>query len=278
MRRLLLGLLTLAAVGAATESAFAASGNAYDNRQTHNEVCATPRNPTAVPLRYADGAPETTLDAAALRYTSGSTRSRGTTSAKCKRGQLHLDVKDALSSPAGPLYLFRGGNGVTMPSGAVSYGHVSANDLRNPPRVNRAARGANGRKPGSCAGKSWRVVPQDIGDPGQDQRKPGGPSWSSYGDPGKAYGRPGSYQYVLWSWLDQSGGGMVRALVRPDQVVQECAQVPRARQPIYRGSAVVGEAYAVYVRFSTGPATVWGWIPYKWRYTGQPFHVMVTGP
>ncbi|MFL5886878.1 MAG: hypothetical protein ACJ77M_17550, partial [Thermoleophilaceae bacterium] len=201
--------LALPATAAATDPAsrFDAPG------QRHADACVGLAT-GAAPLRFADDAPTGfSLTGDLLQYDLGS----------CPDGTATLDLHEVIPSAAGPLVFHRGGSGY-LDRGNVKYGELAAGDLAQPLPPAVPSSGGRGAACTLAAEPPYQVDVRAI--TSRMHYKPGGgASYAPYGDPAAAQGEnDGSvhYTYLLWSWIDVAGGGTVRTLLEPGQVVRAC--------------------------------------------------------
>ena len=102
----------------------------------------------------------------------------------------------------------------------------------------------------------------------------GGSRYSKYGDAGPTQGdRSERFAYLCWSWLRTGdrhdhgerqfivrGGGAIRALLRPGQVVGRC-DVESISSPAWnRAGEEVGRVVAIYARVRFGDVDLFGWM------------------
>jgi hypothetical protein len=95
-----------------------------------------------------------------------------------------------------------------------------------------------------------------------------GSSFEHYGDPGADQGNRTdiSYTYLLWSFVNVRGGGIVRTLLAPNQVVRACDVEPIVMQAWDRDGNVNGQVTARYVRALAGTCRVYGWMVWSHSY------------
>ncbi|MFL5885177.1 MAG: hypothetical protein ACJ77M_08920, partial [Thermoleophilaceae bacterium] len=160
----------------------------------------------------------------------------------------------------------RGGSGY-LDRGNVKYGELAAGDLAQPLPPAVPSSGGRGAPCTLAAEPPYQVDVRAI--TSRMHYKPaGGASYAPYGDPAAAQGEnDGSvhYTYLLWSWIDVAGGGTVRTLLEPGQVVRAC-DVASITSPSYGSDdAVNGEVTARYVRTLAGSCPVYGWM--VWSHT-----------
>src|SRR3954452_3525659 len=210
------------------------------------------------PVLYADGEP-VGRGYSVPRSPRWNPRTTVHSSCAHQPGAVRIDLTETLVLQDGSgLYFHKGGQGYDPPS--VPYGYLDAGALRSPPpaavfsQAELDARGAEPRgRDGHGAGRengpgvaSSRVGPRPIGladpehaclykDPSHYRGQTlSGARYSKYGDAGGGQGAGDrSFAYLCWSWLRQSGtsgdprlevsgGGAVRTLLKPGQLVHRC--------------------------------------------------------
>jgi hypothetical protein len=212
------------------------------------------------PLRFGDGTPTG----------FGIDDQRVFDDQRCPDGTVRLDLHELIPYGASDTLAFhRGGNGYADDQN-VKYGELATSELADAlpaPVLSRGGRGAPcGLAPGLPA---YRVDvtpipremhykrPQDL--PGGSNN---GSSFLHYGDPGADQGSRHDihYTYLLWSFLNVRGGGIVRTLLAPDQVVRLCDVDPLVMDSWDTTGAVNGQVTARYVRTLAGSCPVYGWM------------------
>jgi hypothetical protein len=235
--------------------------------QRHADVYVPP-TADPVALRYPDGEPTGfALAASQLAYRDG----RG------EDGSLRLDYHERLSSPAGELVFARGGNGF-VDAQNVKYGHVAVADLAADPGAPVPSGGGRGQavKPdGSLGAHVVRVrsIPAHLHYKRPQDTRSGtnaGARWLHYGDPGADQGdrHDVHYSYLVWSFLDARGGGMVRALLREGQIVWPCAVAPIELAAYDAIGAVNGAVTGRYVAAEVADTSLYGWMAWSHRAAG----------
>jgi hypothetical protein len=232
--------------------------------QRHADVYVAPAS-AEVALRYPDGEPTGfALDAGQLAYRDG----RG------QDGCVRLDYHERVASPAGDLAFHRGGNGF-VDAQNVKYGHVAVADLAADPGRPVPSGGGRGGAVKPAGDGEWvvrvRSIPPDLHYKRPQDTRMGtnaGAKWLHYGDPAADQGDRHDihYSYLLWSFLDARGGGMVRALLREGQVVRPCDVRP-LELPTYDGNgdvngSVTGRYVAVVV---AEDVELYGWMVWSHR-------------
>jgi len=232
--------------------------------QRHADVYVPPAR-DEIDLRFADGTPTGfTLSADRLAYRDG----RG------QDGCVRLDFHERVGSDAGDLAFARGGNGF-VDAQNVKYGHVAVADLAADPGRPSSSGGGRGdeAKVDERAG-SYVVVVESI-PPALHYKRPqdtrmgsnAGAKWLHYGDPGSDQGdrHDVHYSYLLWSFLNARGGGMVRALLAEGQAVWPCAVDP-LELPAYDGDGRVnGSVTGRYVATEVAGGWLYGWMAWSHR-------------
>ena len=252
--------LAVAAIAGSTAAAGATEPAERFNApgQRHVNVCVRIALPLA-PLRYADATPTGfTLD-----------DERTFSDRRCPAGTVRIDHHEQIPSSAGPLVFHRGGNGY-RDAGNVKYGELATDEIATPlpaPVLSRGGRGA----PCEVAADdpAWRVEvrsipeemhykrPQDVAS-GSNR----GASFEHYGDPAADQGdrRDVHYSYLLWSFVNVRGGGIVRTLLEPDRLVRLCDVAPVTMSSWDRAGAVNGQVTARYVKTMAGSCPLYGWM------------------
>jgi hypothetical protein len=197
------------------------------------------------------------------------------------------------------LYFHKGGQGyrpATVPYGHIRADALAAPPPAHFTKPHLDAYGADpGNNPPPGPGRAhpqtvavYEVVPRPIGPeaPATDAwlyKNPlhyppsaalGGARYSKYGDAGPTQGGRGEhFAYLCWSWLrtgarddrgeqrdEVSGGGAIRALLRPGQVVHRC-DVRSISSPAWdRQGNEVGRVVAIYARARFGDVDLFGWM------------------
>ena len=247
---------------------FAPNRNA--DGQRHADVYVAPAQ-DEIDLRYPDGSPTGFgLSASQLVYRDG----RG------QDGCVRLDFHERLGSEAGDLAFARGGNGF-VDAQNVKYGHVAIADLADDPGSPYPSGGGRGEAAKVDEGEDAyavvvRSIPPDLHYKRPQDTRMGtnaGAKWLHYGDPGADQGDRHDihYAYLLWSFLDARGGGMVRALLRDGQVVWPCAVDPRELPAYDAEGNVNGAVTGRYVAIEAAGGWLYGWMAWSHRWgDGEP--------
>jgi hypothetical protein len=264
--------LVLPATAGATEPA-----STYDaDGQRHADACVPPLSPAAQ-LRYLDGTPTGFAIPDPLSFTDGS----------CPSGDLRIDLHEIVDSPLGPLVFARGGNGYTDDQNA-KYGQVRLADLAADPGAPTPSGDGRGEACQALTGATYEEQVASI--PAEMHYKPpaaggsnSGSSFLHYGDPGADQGDRHDihYSYLLWSFLDAHGGGHVRALLAPGQLVQPCDVDPILMDSWDGAGNVNGTVLARYVRTEEGGTPLYGWMVWEHRSGDDPVvahQALVSGP
>jgi hypothetical protein len=256
-RAVALALLTLAlgAVPArATEpaSVFNAPG------QMHANACVHLAGSSA-PLRFADTEPTGFDVTNAFSFDPG----------QCPDGTVRLDLHEAFPSALGALLFHRGGNGYTD-DGNVKYGELAATDITGPLPAPVPSSGGRGAPCPLADEPPYEVDVRSI--TGRMRYKPPpntGSGFSHYGDPGSDQGDRDDvhYTYLLWSFVDVAGGGHVRILLRPGQIIRACDVAPVTMSSWDADGNVNGQVTARYVETLAGSCPVYGWTVWSHTYT-----------
>jgi hypothetical protein len=268
-------------LAAATQAALAAPAGAAQPAelfnapgQAHNVVCVhLAASPT--PLRFAD--------ASATGFGLANEQLAFDEDGRCPAGTARLDLHEAIPSPSGPLVFHRGGNGYADEPN-TKYGELAAPELADPlpePVPSAGGRGAPcaALAPGEPAfGVDVESIPEEMHYKRPQDLPNGlnrGSSFEHYGDPGADQGdrQDIHYSYLLWSFLDVGGGGIVRTLLAPDRVVRPCDVAPVVMDSWDRDGNVNGQVTARYVRTLGGTCPLYGWM--IWSHTYAPD---ATGP
>jgi hypothetical protein len=130
---------------------------------------------------------------------------------------------------------------------------------------------------------AYEVHPRRVGPPGDlpwlykdpnhyPDQSLSGARYDKYGDAGGTQGgRDQHFAYLCWSWLRQDGmdgdprfevggGGAVRTLLRPGQIVHRC-DVKSITNPAWnRDGDVVGRVTAIYVQVPMAGIDLYGWM------------------
>jgi hypothetical protein len=265
MAGLAAALATLALALPATAAATAPASRYDAPGQRHAPFCARLAAPR-VPLRFGDGTPTgfSLSDHLAMR------------AGVCPPGTVRLDLHEIIPSPSGPLVLHVGGHGYQHP-GSVKSGELAASDIAGGlPDPSPAGRG-RGAECRLAAEPPYRVSvtsiphamhykrPQDVASGSNS-----GTSFMHYGDPGadQGGGLRIDYTYLLWSFVDVHGGGMVRTLLAPGQLVWACDVQPITVPSWNRHGEVNGSVTARYVRVLAGTSPLYGWMVWSHTYGG----------
>jgi hypothetical protein len=274
-------------------------------RKQEQCVQLDPALPADPPVRYPDGSPVGSRYYVP-REPGWKTRSTAHGNCRDQPGSVRIDLTEALAGDSGPpsYFFHKGGQGYEP--AWIPYGHLDAGVLASPPqpvftKAEIDVDGADpGRNPRPGAGrahpvevKTYRIVALPIGPDGVDawlykdpaHYPPGtnlrGARYSKYGDAGPSQGEDGDkhFVYLCWSWMRQdglsgdqdlevAGGGAVRALLAPGQIVHRC-DVESITAPAWnRDGDVVGRVTAIYVRAPVGDNDLYGWIPHSHQPAG----------
>jgi hypothetical protein len=272
---LLLVLLALPAAARAAEPA----GRYNANGQLHALVCVPLAGPSA-PLRYTDGSETGFQISNQQAFNDG----------RCPSNTVRLDYHEAFPLDVGSLVFHRGGNGYVDEQN-VKYGQILTSDLGvslPEPVPSGGGRGAPCAR--LAAEPAYRVdvrtIPAEMHYKHPSELPSGsnrGSSFEHYGDPGADQGDRTDihYTYLLWSFLNVRGGGIVRTLLKPDQVIRACDVEPVTMPSWDREGNVNGSVTARYVRALAGTCPLHGWTVWSHTYApeGVPVaHTAVDGP
>jgi hypothetical protein len=78
------------------------------------------------------------------------------------------------------------------------------------------------------------------------------------------------YTYLVWSWVNVSGGGVVRTLLRPGQRFHRCNVYSIKEDAIDDQGNVNGWVQAVYGKTLYGENWIYGWTVYAHQAAGDP--------
>jgi hypothetical protein len=235
--------------------------------QRHADVYVLPAR-EEIDLRFPDGTPTGfALQASQLAY-------------RDRRGQdgcVRLDFHERLATDTGDLAFARGGNGFVDAQNA-KYGHVAIADLAADPGSPSPSGGGRGgaadvdQREGPYAVRVHSIPPDLHYKRPQDTRSGNnaGAKWLHYGDPAADQGdrHDVHYSYLLWSFLDARGGGMVRALLAEGQVVWPCTVDPVELPAWDRAGARNGSVTGRYVATEVTGAWLYGWMAWSHRSDG----------
>lgn len=172
-------------------------------------------------------------------------------------------------------------------------GHVHVADLAERPDVDVAKRAGNGKPCAVLAGqngekKSYWVTPRPI----EGTLRYRGPSTGEnitfkwYGTPGESEGLT-DYTYLSWSWIDKTGGGIVRAIVREGDTFYPCNvkritshALPQSECDADGKTCSDGWVKAMYGMVYQDGHHYHGWLVHSHRFEDQPVvhHVAQKNP
>ena len=256
-------LVAFPAAASATQSASVYNANG----QKHVLACV-PLGVSPSALRFGDGA------ATGFSVTSGLTFNDG----RCAPNTVRLDLHEAFPSPGGPLVFHRGGNGYSDEPN-TKYGHLLVTEIAGAlPEIvpSGGGRGApcarlTGEPPHQALVRSIPAAmhykhPSELAN-GSNK----GSSFEHYGDPGADQGdhREIHYTYLLWSFVNVRGGGIVRMLLAPGQMVRPCDVDPVTMPSWDRAGNVNGTVTARYVEARAGTCRVHGWMVWSHDHAGD---------
>ncbi|MEA2445236.1 MAG: hypothetical protein QOJ12_2528, partial [Thermoleophilales bacterium] len=265
----LLACATSASAATAPAGLFDAPG------QSHAIQCANLRS-SPKPLRFSDATPTGFEVTDQFSFTDP----------PCTAGTVRLDLHEYIPSTADWTAFHRGGNGYADDQN-VKYGHLATGDIANvlpDPVPSSGGRGAPcDLAPYAPFEVQVRSIPSEM-----KYKRPqdvpngnnNGSAFLHYGDPGADQGDRHDihYSYLVWSFVDVRGGGMVRTLLAPGQVVRQCDVQPITMDSWDRNGAVNGQVTARYVQTYAGSCPVYGWMVWTHDYandaTGQVDHVV----
>jgi len=208
----------------------------------------------------------------------------------CADGEVQLDARELLETPSGRLIFHRGGNGYQN-AGNIKYGHLWIGDLAEhaeiiaPPVPNGVPCLAS-ESPITMGRYLARptAIPPALHYPKSNFEecvdRNGVPacniSYQGYGDPGYEQGDPDvlgeryHYTYLVWSWPNVSGGGVVRSLLRPGQRFYRCNVYSIKKDAIDDQGQVNGWVQAVYGKTLQAGNWIYGWTIYAHQAEGDP--------
>jgi hypothetical protein len=272
---LLLALLLLPAAAQAAEPATRYNANG----QLHALVCVPLAGPSA-PLRYTDGS-ETGFQV---------TNQQAFDDGRCPPNTVRLDYHEAFPLEIGSLVFHRGGNGYADEQN-VKYGQVLTSDVGTTLPEPVPSGGGRGAPCAELAAEpahrvEVRTIPAEMHYKHPSELASGsnrGSSFEHYGDPGADQGDRTDihYTYLLWSFVNVRGGGIVRTLLKPGQVIRACDVEPVTMSSWDREGDVNGSVTARYVRALAGTCPVYGWAVWSHTYAPEAVpvaHVAVEGP
>lgn len=233
----------------------------------------------SAPLRDLDGTP------------TGATVKNTPIKGHCKAHTgpcIRLQGLEVVDSPAGKLAYVWGINGSRS-------GHVRVADLEHAPEIDAEWRKGNGKP---CAAKkdadgkplamlvTPRPIPGTLRYRGKTYDEVFSFKW--YGQPGAIAGLP-DYTYLSWSWINEKGGGIVRALVSVGDVFYPCNVEPITSHAISQKKCDAypsqytcepGWVKAMYGKIYNGESSVYGWLVHSHRFKAEPivYHLAEADP
>jgi hypothetical protein len=231
--------------------------------QGHNGVCL-PLATAPAALRFGDGSPTGYSLAGGVAVQIDD----------CPIGSVRIDLHEVIPSPAGPLVFHRGGIGYDD-RGNVKYGEIAASDLSGELPQPEPSSGGRGAECPIAPEPAYAARVESI-PAGMHYKRPSDvPSGSNAGATFMHYGDPGAdqgdlheihYSYLLWSFVDVRGGGMVRTLIAPGQAVRPCDVHPIVMNAWDKAGNVDGTVTARYVRLIAGSCRLYGWMVWSHDY------------
>lgn len=205
----------------------------------------------------------------------------------CPDGYATIDAREILETDQGRLFFFRGGYGYEN-AGNVKYGHLWIADLdRHIDTVESVGNGAPcGAAQGGPNEGHYRIqvatIPGEMHyckSNGDCNSAPETISYEGYGDPAFDQGKNPDpsihYTYLVWSWINVPGGGVVRALLKNDDVFHRC-DVPAIKlASVDDDGKKNGWVKAIYGKTAQGDQWIYGWTVHSHQRGNQPviFHV-----
>jgi hypothetical protein len=256
--------------------------------QMHNDQCV-PLKSAEVPLRYGDFS-ETGYLLHRDQLLRDGPLYDDDDGHLCADGEVQLDARELLQTAEGRLIFHRGGNGY-QEAGNIKYGHLWIGDLAEhaevvPPPVPNGV---------PCLASTSSItmgrylvrptaIPPALHYPKSNfedcVRENGVPacniSYQGYGDPGYEQGDPEvlgerhHYTYLVWSWVNVSGGGVVRTLLRPGQRFYRCNVYSIKADTIDDDGDVNGWVQSVYGKTLQAGNWIYGWTVYAHQAAGDP--------
>jgi hypothetical protein len=249
----------------ATAASAAEPAELYNaNGQNHVPVCATLALPQA-DLRFGDTSPTGFSVHDQLTFNDG----------RCPSNTVRLDFHEIFPAGTAGLVFHRGGNGYTDEPN-TKYGHLLTGDLASALPEPVPSGGGRGAPCSRLASEppyrvSVRSIPEEMHYKHPSELPNGsnkGSSFEHYGDPGADQGSRTDihYSYLLWSFVNVRGGGIVRTLLAPNQVIRACDVDPVTMDSWDREGNVNGSVTARYVQALAGACRVYGWAVWTHRY------------
>lgn len=256
--------------------------------QMHNDQCVH-LDGDEVPLRHADFS-ETGYRLRTADLVRAFPLTDDDDGHLCADGEVQLDVRELLQTADGRLVFHRGGHGY-RDAGNVKYGHLWIADLAEhaeviPPPVPNGVPCLASTSPITAGRYLVRptAIPPALHYPKSDfeacVRENGVPacniSYQGYGDPGYEQGDPEvlgerhHYTYLVWSWVNVGGGGVVRTLLRPGQRFYRCNVYSIKEDAIDDDGEVNGWVQAVYGKTLQAGNWIYGWTVYAHQAAGDP--------
>lgn len=179
-----------------------------------------------------------------------------------------FDTCLAAPRPCGRIYFHRGGDGGTDDR----YGHIWIGDMVDgrAPSPTSARFGNNGSACGASnvsgtTGHYYiriREMPEAM-----QYKSGGGASFRKYADTNFKHSPSNvHYGYLTWNWLNANGGGVVRSLIKENQVFHRCDVWSIRMTSVTESGAANGEVVAIYGKTFQGGNWIYGWIMYSHRY------------
>lgn len=232
--------------------------------QGHADVCVKLKHGEAE-LRYADFSP--------TGYKLRNEQLDLTSSGRCPDGYVQLDAREMLKTPKGRLVFHRGGYGYYNGTN-VKYGHLWIADLDRHVEVEKTPVG-NGKACKRTRRYRARVAPlpaemhfcKTKGKCSTPELTNG---YSSYGDPAQqgSLADPNiHYTYLVWSWVNVAGGGVVRTLIEDGDRFDRCGSVPSIRlATVTDHGKKNGWVRAVYGGTKQAGKWIYGWTVHSHRF------------
>jgi hypothetical protein len=234
--------------------------NNYNFDGAHHDLQCIQLNKSSVPLLDGAGNP---LGLAVNNKTNSS----------CANGALRFQGMEMIDASGRDLYYSWGLGGSDGQSG-----HIHIADMVSRPSIDPTARGCSGTLCNGRAApdllladgtrKSYYIVPTPI----PSEMHYIGPGtglmyhYGNYGTPAEPY----SYEHtpLSWSWVNKTGGGIVRAQMRRDEVFYPSDVSTITLGTIDHNGNANGSVKAMYGFFWNGSRRVYGWTVHSHIYNG----------
>ena len=261
-------VLTLLAALLALPAAAASAAQPADLFNAHGQLHAIACVPLALPqadLRYTDTSPTGFTVNDQLTFNDG----------RCPSNTVRLDHHEIFPAGDSGLVFHRGGNGYSDEPN-TKYGQLLTGDLTALPDTVPSGGGRGAPCARLATGPAHAVnvesIPEEMHYKHPSELANGsnrGSSYEHYGDPGADQGDRTDihYTYLLWSFVNVRGGGIVRVLLKDGQTVRPCDVDPISYPSWDRDGNVNGSVQARYVEAIAGNnCRVYGWMVWSHDY------------